>query len=135
MQTRAELRGVVVAVVTPFTEEGKLDEVSLKRITAYLLGRGVHGIMTTGGTGEGPHLLREERKAVTQIVVETVKGQIPVIAGTAACSTMETILLTKDTVEVTKHMKPKSFRLCSYYFSNHSFHKVWLPTRFKIVLG
>lgn len=100
MQTRSELRGVVVAIVTPFTEDGKLDEVSLKRITNYLLGRGVHGIMTTGGNGEGPHLLREEKKAVTQIVVETVRGQIPVIAGTAACSTMETILLTKDAAEV-----------------------------------
>lgn len=100
MQTRSKLRGVVVAIVTPFTEDDKLDEESLKRITNYLLGRGVHGIMTTGGTGEGPHLLREERKAVTQIVVETVKGQIPVIAGTAACSTMETILLTKDAAEV-----------------------------------
>lgn len=100
MQTRSKLRGVVVAIVTPFTEDGKLDEVSLKRITNYLLGRGVHGIMTTGGNGEGPHLLREEKKAVTQIVVETVRGQIPVIAGTAACSTMETILLTKDAAEV-----------------------------------
>jgi len=100
MLTISKLRGVVVAIVTPFTEDGKLDEESLKRITNYLLGKGVHGIMTTGGTGEGPHLLREERKAVTQIVVETVKGQIPVIAGTAACSTMETILLTKDAAEV-----------------------------------
>jgi len=100
MQTRSKLRGVIVAIVTPFTEDEKLDEESLKRITSYLLGRGVHGIMTTGGNGEGPHLLREERKAVTQIVVEAVKGQIPVIAGTAACSTMETILLTKDAAEV-----------------------------------
>ncbi len=96
----SKLRGVVVAIVTPFTEDGKLDEENLKRITSYLLGKGVHGIMTTGGNGEGPHLLREERKAVTQIVVETVRGQIPVIAGTAACSTMETILLTKDAAEV-----------------------------------
>jgi len=100
MLTRSELRGVVVAIVTPFTEDEKLDKESLKKITNYPLGKGVHGIMTTGGTGEGPHLLREERKVVTQIVVETVKGQIPVIAGTAACSTMETILLTKDAAEV-----------------------------------
>lgn len=100
MQTGSKLRGVVVAIVTPFTEDGKLDEENLKRITSYLLGKGVHGIMTTGGNGEGPHLLREEKKAVTQIVVKTVKGQIPVIAGTAACSTMETILLTKDAAEV-----------------------------------
>ena len=100
MLTSSELSGVVVAVVTPFTEDGKLDEVNLKRITSYILGKGVHGIMTTGGNGEGPHLLREERKTVTQIVVETVKGHIPVIAGTAACSTMETILLTNDAAEV-----------------------------------
>ncbi len=100
MLTRSELRGVVVAIVTPFTEDEKLDKKSLKRITNYLLGKGVHGIMTTGGNGEGPHLLREEKKVVTQVVVEAVKGQIPVIAGTAACSTMETILLTKDAAEV-----------------------------------
>ncbi|GAI04864.1 unnamed protein product [marine sediment metagenome] len=81
MITRSELRGVVVAIVTPFTEDGKLNEESLRRITSYLLERGVHGIMTTGGNGEGPHLLREERKAVTQIVVKVVKGQIPVIAS------------------------------------------------------
>jgi len=34
MQTRAKLRGVVVAIVTPFTEDGKLDEENLKRITS-----------------------------------------------------------------------------------------------------
>ncbi len=100
MLTRSELRGVVVAVVTPFKEDGKLEVESLKRIIKYLLEKRVHGIMTTGGNGEGAHLLREERKAVTQIVVEVVKGQIPVIAGTAACSTMETILLTGDAAEV-----------------------------------
>ena len=100
MLASSELSGVVVAIVTPFTKDGKLDEGKLKRITSYILGNGVHGIMTTGGNGEGPHLLREEKKAVTQIVVETVKGKIPVIAGTAACSTMETILLTNDAAEV-----------------------------------
>jgi len=100
MLTKSELRGVIVAIVTPFTEDEELDVESLKKITNYLLGKGVHGIMTTGGNGEGPHLLREEKKTVTQIVVETVKGRVPVIAGTAACSTMETILLTKDAAEV-----------------------------------
>ena len=100
MLTKSELRGVIVAIVTPFTEDGELDIENVKRITNYLLGKGVHGIMTTGGNGEGSHLLREEKKAVTQVVVEIVKGRVPVIAGTAACSTMETILLTKDAAEV-----------------------------------
>ena len=53
MLTSSELSGVIVAIITPFTEDGKLDEVNLKRITNYILGQGVHGIMTTGGNGEG----------------------------------------------------------------------------------
>jgi len=99
MITKTEVRGVIAAIVTPFTEDGKVDEKGLGEIARYLLEKGVHGIMTTGGTGEGPHLLREERKTVARVVVEVVKGQIPIFAGTAACSTMETILLTKDAAE------------------------------------
>jgi len=94
------MRGVIVATVTPFTEDGRVDEKNLRRVIDYVLEKNVHGIMTTGGTGEGPHLLREERKAVTRIVVEVAKGRIPVFAGTAACSTLETILLTRDAAEV-----------------------------------
>jgi len=54
MLTKSELRGVIVAIVTPFTEDGELAIESLKQLTNYLLGKGVHGIMTTGGNGEGP---------------------------------------------------------------------------------
>jgi 4-hydroxy-tetrahydrodipicolinate synthase len=99
MRTKSELRGVIAAIVTPFTEDEKLDEEGLRKVTNHLLKKGIHGIMTTGGNGEGPHLSQEERKTVTRVVVDVVKGQIPVIAGTAACSTTETILLTKDAAE------------------------------------
>lgn len=95
-----DLRGVIVAVVTPFSQDGQLDEEGLRRITNYLLENGVHAIMTTGGNGEFPHLLREERKKVTRIVVEVIKGRVPVIACSTACGSMETILLTKDSEEV-----------------------------------
>ena len=91
-----DLRGVIVATVTPFSQDGRIDEEGLRMITNYLIQNGVHAIMTTGGNGEFPHLLREERKKVTRIVVEVVKGGVPVIACSAACGTMEAILLTKD---------------------------------------
>ena len=47
MITKSELKGVIAAIVTPFTEDGRLDEESLRRITSHLLENGVHGIMTT----------------------------------------------------------------------------------------
>ena len=99
MQSR-DLKGVIPAIVTPFATDGELDTDGLTRLTRFLLDNGVHGIMTTGGNGEFPHLLREEKRMVTETVVKEVNGVVPVIAGTAACSTRETLLLSKDAREV-----------------------------------
>jgi 4-hydroxy-tetrahydrodipicolinate synthase len=98
MQAR-DLKGVIAAIATPFNKQMGVDIPGLKKLTKYVLEGGAHGIMTTGGTGEFPHLLREEKKLVTRAVVETVKGKIPIIAGTAACSSLEAILLSRDAKE------------------------------------
>jgi 4-hydroxy-tetrahydrodipicolinate synthase len=95
-----DLNGVIPAIITPFGDDERLDESALRDVTSYVVENGVHAIMTTGGTGEFPLLLREERKRVAQIVVETSAGRVPIIAGTAACSTLEAILLTVDAAEV-----------------------------------
>jgi 4-hydroxy-tetrahydrodipicolinate synthase len=94
------LEGVFPAIVTPFDDNEQLDESGLQAITQYVVENGVHAIMTTGGTGEFPFLQREERKRVTRIVVETADGRVPIIAGTAACSTRDAIQLTEDSAEV-----------------------------------
>jgi len=95
-----DLEGVIPAIVTPFTENGELDREGVKRLTRFLLDNGVHGIMTTGGNGEFPHLLREEKMIVTETVVREVRGAVPVVAGTAACGTRETQLLSNDAKQV-----------------------------------
>jgi 4-hydroxy-tetrahydrodipicolinate synthase len=96
---KSDLKGVIPAIVTPFAEDECIDEMALDTITRYVVDYGVHGIMTTGGTGEFPLLLREERKLVTQIVAQAAHGQVPIIAGTAACSTREAIMLAEDAAE------------------------------------
>lgn len=95
-----DIHGVIPAIVTPFTSSDKVDVKALKAITRYALEEGVHGIMTTGGNGEFCSLLREERRLVHEVVVQEVSGHVPVIACTSACSTRETILLTKDADKV-----------------------------------
>ncbi len=77
------LCGVYPAIVTPFTATGQLDEAALAKLTDYVIDGGVQAIMTTGGTGEFPHLDREERRRVDEIVVRQARGCAPVIAGTA----------------------------------------------------
>jgi 4-hydroxy-tetrahydrodipicolinate synthase len=94
-----DLRGVIPAIVTPFTDDGDLNESGLRKLTDYVIDGGVHGIMTSGGTGEFPHLSREEKRLVTSVVVDQARGRVPVIAGTAACSTREAISLSQDAEE------------------------------------
>lgn len=94
MLTPEGLKGIYVAIVTPFTEKDEVDVEGLEELVEFYISKGVHGIMTTGGNGEFPHLLPDERKIVLETVVESVKGRIPVIACTSACSVKETVVYT-----------------------------------------
>jgi 4-hydroxy-tetrahydrodipicolinate synthase len=100
MPTAPALHGVIPAIVTPFTPDDAVDTEALRRLTDHVLQGGVHAIMTTGGTGEFPHLSRDEKRLVTRTVVEQARGRAPVIAGTAACGTREALLLAQDAREV-----------------------------------
>jgi dihydrodipicolinate synthase/N-acetylneuraminate lyase len=93
------LRGVVPAIVTPFDARDNVDAEAAGRLTEWLVDRGVHGIMTTGGTGEFPHLDHAERRELTRAVAQAAAGRVPVLAGTAACSTREVLILCQDAAE------------------------------------
>ena len=94
-----DIKGIIAAIVTPFTQDEEVNYSGLKMITEYLLDGGVDAIMTTGGTGEFPHLTREEKKHVIKSIAEVCKGRVPIIAGTAAGSTRECLLLMEDARE------------------------------------
>ena len=94
------LHGVYPAIVTPFTADDRMDEAALAKVTDYVIQGGVHAIMSTGGTGEFPHLDRQERKRATEIIVCQAGGRVPIVAGTAAASTREVVHLSQDAQEV-----------------------------------
>ncbi len=72
--------GSNVALVTPFAGDS-IDEQALARLVRFHLDNGTHGIVTVGTTGEAPTLSGDEQRRVTEIVVNEVGGQVPVIAG------------------------------------------------------
>ena len=53
-----------------------------------------------GSNGEAPHLLREERRRVIEIVVDAANGRVPAMTGTGAISIKETIQLVKDVEDI-----------------------------------
>ncbi|HEQ71628.1 MAG TPA: 4-hydroxy-tetrahydrodipicolinate synthase [Spirochaetia bacterium] len=87
-------QGVYTAIITPFTEEGKIDETSLRKLIDAQIAGGVAGVVPMGTTGESPTLNFQEHCQVITIVVDQVRGRVPVIAGTGSNATSEAIELT-----------------------------------------
>jgi 4-hydroxy-tetrahydrodipicolinate synthase len=91
----AQLRGVLTALATPFTEDGTINEASLRALVDRSIAGGVHGVVACGSTGEFSALSSDERRLVVEIVVDHVAGRVPVIAQTGATSTAEAIRLSR----------------------------------------
>jgi len=92
---KLDLRGIIVALVTPFDANDRLDEQRLRTHVDFVLANGVHGLFPCGSTGEGPKMRVEERNRVIDVVVDQTNGRAPVLAGVAAASTIEGVESTK----------------------------------------
>ena len=91
MASMQGLSGSVVALVTPFAEDGSVDFAALERLVDYHLENGTDAILTLGTTGESSTMSHEEDDEVCRCVVQRVAGRVPVIAGSGSNST-ETML-------------------------------------------
>jgi len=85
------LRGLGVAVITPFKQDGTIDYAALFRLTDNLLQNGVDYLVVLGTTGEASTLSSEEQKSVTQSIVSQVKGQIPIVLGVSSNCTQTVV--------------------------------------------
>ncbi|MCK5426313.1 MAG: 4-hydroxy-tetrahydrodipicolinate synthase [Thermodesulfovibrionia bacterium] len=92
-------RGSIVAIVTPF-KDGKVDENALSRLIEWHISEGTNAIVPCGTTGEASTLDYDEHYRVIELTMNTVQGRIPVIAGTGANSTDETIMMTEKAKEM-----------------------------------
>lgn len=88
----ADLHGILAAVTTPFTADASaVDEPTLRAQVDWLVGAGIHGLVTTGTTGEFPTLSPEEYRRVIEVYADAAGGRVPVVAGVGALSTVTAI--------------------------------------------
>ena len=85
------LTGSIVALVTPFKDNGEIDFPALDRLVDYQLEGGTDGILVLGTTGESSTMTDAEDVAVAQHVVNRVDGRIPIIGGAGSNSTAESL--------------------------------------------
>lgn len=87
-------KGSIVAIVTPFKND-KFDEKAFCDLIEWQISEGTNAIVPCGTTGESATLDYDEHYRVIEITVKTTNGRVPVIAGTGANSTDETIMITE----------------------------------------
>lgn len=89
--------GVLTAIITPFTSDGKsVDYDALGKIIEDQISAGINGLVPCGTTGESPTVSHSENKEIVKFVVQQVAGRVPVIAGTGSNSLAEAMELTSD---------------------------------------
>ena len=75
------LKGMGVALITPFKEDESVDYEALGRLVDYQVQNGTDYLVVLGTTAETPTLTEEEKKEIVSLVVSKVRGRIPVVLG------------------------------------------------------
>ena len=94
IQTR--LKGMGVALVTPFKEDGSVDYEALLRLVDYQLQNGTDFLCVLGTTAETPTLSKEEKEKVKRTVIDRVNGRIPILLGVGSNSTQAVVETLKN---------------------------------------
>ena len=105
-------RGLGIALITPFTEQGEVDYEALQRLVEYQIENGADFLCILATTGETPCLSKEERLKIKDFIVNLVKGRLPVVVGCGG----------NNTAAIVEELKTGDFKgidgilsVCPYY--------------------
>jgi 4-hydroxy-tetrahydrodipicolinate synthase len=100
MVTETRFTGTGTALVTPFRQDGALDERALHTLIKRQVDAGVDFLVPCGTTGESPTLTHEEHLRVVEIAVKLGKGRVPILAGAGGYNTMEVISRARELAKI-----------------------------------
>jgi 4-hydroxy-tetrahydrodipicolinate synthase len=87
MQLINQLKGLGIAMVTPFLPNGEVDYASLEKLVNHLIDNGVDYLVALGTTSESPTLTDEEKNRIVRSIVEINQNRVPVVVGIGGPST------------------------------------------------
>ena len=90
-------KGLGIALITPFKEDGSVDYESLIRLVDYQLSNGADFFCILATTGETPTLTKEEKQKIKDLVVDYVQGRVPILVGCGGNNTAAIIALLRRT--------------------------------------
>jgi 4-hydroxy-tetrahydrodipicolinate synthase len=119
-----EIRGIIPAVITPFTPDERVDEGAFRKVLHAMIDQGVHGLFPVGTGGEFFALTREEKERLMKVAVEEAAGRVFVMPNVGAITTEESVALARhaeavgsDAVSVVTpfFLKPSQEELYEHY--------------------
>lgn len=90
-----ELKGIIVAMITPMHEDESVDVAGVQEVARYLIGHGVHGLFPGGSQGEFYALSTDEREQVLDATLEAAGGKAFVVGHVGAVTTHEAVTLAR----------------------------------------
>ncbi|MGA8440501.1 MAG: 4-hydroxy-tetrahydrodipicolinate synthase [Candidatus Sulfotelmatobacter sp.] len=109
-----QLRGCGTALVTPFHQDGTIDDAALRNLVAWQVESGIDFLVPCGTTGETPTLTRDEWLHVIDTTIEVVAGRVPIMAGATSNSTHDAVEKAK---EVAAHPGVDAILTASPYYN------------------
>jgi 4-hydroxy-tetrahydrodipicolinate synthase len=92
--------GIYVAMLTPFAEDGAVNEKELRKIIEFQIGSGVRGLFVVSSVGEFIHMSREEKIRLMEVTVDQSRGRVQVFAGVGTTNPADSIYLSKRASEI-----------------------------------
>jgi 4-hydroxy-tetrahydrodipicolinate synthase len=86
-----QLRGCGTALVTPFHQDGSIDDAALRNLVAWQIESGIDFLVPCGTTGETPTLTHDEWLHVIDTTIEVAAGRVPIMAGATSNATHEAV--------------------------------------------
>jgi 4-hydroxy-tetrahydrodipicolinate synthase len=90
------LRGCGTALVTPFRQDGSIDEMALRQLVRWQVDSGIDFLLPCGTTGETPTLSHDEWLRVIEVTIEAAASRVPIMAGATSNSTRDAVAKTKE---------------------------------------
>jgi 4-hydroxy-tetrahydrodipicolinate synthase len=91
-----QLRGCGTALVTPFHQDGSIDDACLRSLISWQIESGIDFLVPCGTTGETPTLTHDEWLYVIDTTIEVAAGRVPIVAGATSNSTREAVEKAKE---------------------------------------
>jgi 4-hydroxy-tetrahydrodipicolinate synthase len=91
-----QFRGCGTALITPFRQDGDIDETALRNLVAWQVESGIDFLVPCGTTGETPTLTHDEWLRVIDITVDVAAGRVPIVAGATSNSTQDAVSKAKE---------------------------------------